>query len=184
MIPSNSPSSSPSELPSSIPSSLPSSFPSSMPSKAPTPLPTPVPTPAPTLECYGPDNCSNGAACFSNNCATSLSFHLSWDGNDNHDFLVILPDRSSVFWGNTSSGSCSLSGDVDPGLNFDDSSTTLFTEIITCTDPPPGLYEYITVNSSYFRGNYDPYKVSVYVDGVLQHEADYTSNSGWRTFTL
>ena len=189
MIPSTSPSSSPSQLPSSIPSNVPSSFPSNMPSKVPTPRPSkaptprPTPTPAPTLECYGPDNCNNGAACFSNNCVTSLSFHLSWDGNDDHDLEVTPPNGSLVFFGRKSSGSCRLTNDDRARGNFKDSSTTVFTEIITCTDPPPGSYKY---SSRAFRQrrNYDPYTLSIYVNGVMQHQAAYTSDSGTQTFTL
>ena len=112
-----------------------------------------------------------------------MSFHLSWDGNDDHDLEVILPGGSLVFFGRKSSGSCRLNKDNKGGGNFKDSSTTVFTEIITCTDPPPGSYKY---SSRAFRQrrNYDPYTLSIYVNGVLQHQAAYTSDSGTQTFTL
>ena len=115
---------------------------------------------------------------------TSLSFHLSWDGNDDHNLAMRRADGSYVDYEYMSSGSCSLSEDTIPGSSFTDSSTTVFTEIITCTDPPPGLYEYDAWKSGYITDNYDPYTLSVYVNGVPQHQATYTSDSGWQTFTL
>ena len=131
------------------------------------------------------NDCNNGVACFSNRCVGSLQFKLVWDGNDDHDIFVTPRGEATVSFANTSSGGCILeTGDKIPDTTFDDSSTTVFTEIITCTNPLPGVYAYEVKQFSSWTGNYDPYTLSVYVDGVRQNQATFTMDSGSQTLTL
>ena len=120
----------------------------------------------------------------SNTCVGTVTFKLAWDGDDDHDIFVTPPGGTEVYYFNPSSGGCSLSVDRIPDGTFDDSSTTVFTEMVTCTNPLPGDYTYSVEQFTSTTGNYDPYTLSVYVDGALKHQATFTMDSGSQRFTL